>query len=277
MKNRILVIGSTGKTGRKVYETLKQKHFDVTPASRKTQQPFDWYDSKTWENALKGFDTVYITFQPDLSIPESVPIITAFVETARRMEIGKLVLLSGRGEPQAMACEDVIINSGLAYTILKCSFFMQNFNEGFWADGIISGEFVVPFVSAKEPFLDTDDISEVAVQALTTTAHDSKIYDLTGPELLSFKEAIDTIAIHSGKEIKLIEVSIDEYTAALRGQIPEEFIAMIEHLFVEVLDGRNESVTTDIASILGKPATPFTGFAAKASKSGAWVTNQLAV
>jgi uncharacterized protein YbjT (DUF2867 family) len=267
MNNKILVLGSTGKTGKRVYSKLLAKNADVTPASRTGKVQFDWYDSNTWNNALQGIDTVYITFQPDLAVPQSLAIITAFVTVAKQAGVSKLVLLSGRGEDEAIACEQVVINSGLCYTILRCSFFMQNFSEGIWAESIAAGELVLPIVKAKEPFLDADDVADVAVEARTNSQHDNRTYELTGPELLTFKDVVDKFASHSGKNITLMQVSIDEYVAFLReSHIPEDYIVLIRYLFTDVLDGRNESATTDIETALVRKASSFDEFVVNIGK-----------
>jgi uncharacterized protein YbjT (DUF2867 family) len=270
MDNKILVLGSTGKTGRRVYDMLLEQNFNAIPASRNSSTPFDWYNESTWSNVLKGIDTVYITFQPDLAVPQAVQIITAFTQAAKDAGVSKLVLLSGRGEPEAEACENVIINSGLRYTILRCSFFMQNFSEGFWRDGIVSGEFVIPIVTAREPFLDADDIAQVAVNALTDSKHDGKLYELTGSQLLLFKDTIEKIRTQSGQDIAFVEISLEDYTAALKGYLPDDYIGLIRYLFAEVLDGRNESITNDVEAVLGRKPTSFDKFVAKSLSTGVW-------
>ncbi len=271
MGNRILVIGSSGKTGKRVFSRLRQLNIDAVPASRSSAVPFDWYDQSTWEKALHNIDKAYITFQPDLAIPEALNIVTAFVKLAVKSGLKKLVLLSGRGEVEAQACENVIIASGLDYTILRCSFFMQNFSEGIWLDAITSGEFVIPGVTAKEPFVDVDDIAEVAVKSLLEDKHNGKVYELTGPELLSFGDAVSKISSGSGQEVKFAEVELSEYSAMLRSdQVPEEVISLISYLFSQVLDGRNESVQGAIPTVLGRPATSFQQYVAKTVSRGIW-------
>ncbi|WP_204353218.1 Rossmann-fold NAD(P)-binding domain-containing protein [Pedobacter yulinensis] len=273
MNNKILVLGSTGKTGSRVYNLLKAGGHTAVPASRNSDIPFDWYERSTWAASLEGIHSVYITFQPDLSIPQALPLVTDFVNEAKAAGVSKLVLLSGRGEPECVACENVIINSGLDYTMLRCSFFMQNFSEGFWAEGIAAGELVIPVVHAKEPFIDTDDIAAVAVAALTSESHNGKIYELTGPELLDFSQTVMKIAAGSGHRVSLQQVSMDSYVDALKNLIPDDYIALIRYLFEEVLDGRNESVTTDVERVLGRPATTFDAFVSKAARNKAWTSN----
>lgn len=271
MSNRILVIGSTGKTGSRIFSRLQTMGADVVPASRKSEKPFDWYQESTWTVALTGIDSVYVAFQPDLAVPNSLEIIARFVEIAKQAGVRKLVLLSGRGEQEAMACEDIILGSGLQCTILRASFFMQNFSEGFWVDGILSRDFVIPTITSKEPFLDIDDLADVAVQALTTNDHNRKIYELTGPDLLSFREIINRISAALGVEIKFSEIPLEQYTALLRSyQVPDDVVWLIDYLFREVLDGRNESVSKDIESVLQRPASSLDNYIQKTVAAGMW-------
>ena len=98
MTNTILVIGGTGKTGRKVVDRLQKRKEQVRIGSRSAEIPFDWEEPDTWAPALKGIDKVYITFQPDLAVPGALKAIEVLVKTARQAGVKKLVLLSGKGE-----------------------------------------------------------------------------------------------------------------------------------------------------------------------------------
>lgn len=269
MDNKILVLGNKGKTGSRIFQTLKAINANVRGGSRSTTPSFDWYDEGTWKDALQGVEKVYISFQPDLAVPGSLEIVTRFVSVAKNAQIKKLVLLSGRGEAQAVACEEVVKKSGLAWTILRASFFMQNFSEGFWADGIAGRQFVVPEVKAREPFVDVDDIADVAVECLLNDSHDGKVYELTGPELLSFKDTITKISDVIGSPIEFNEIPLSEYKKFLTGhQVPDDLIWLIDYLFTEVLDGRNESVRHDIQQILNRKARSFDEYAVKAEREG---------
>lgn len=274
MSNKILVIGSTGKTGSRIYDRLQKKGADVRPATRNTPIPFDWYNAATWPDVLEGVNSVYIAFQPDLAIPTSLQIITSFVHQAKQAGVRKLVLLSGRGEREAEACEKVIMTSGLEWTILRASFFMQNFCEGFWVGGILSSEFVIPVIKAKEPFVDADDIADIAVEALIKKSHQAKIYELTGPELLSFNDVVTKISGALGNHIQFTEIPITEYVKMLQAaHLPDDVIWLIQYLFTEVLDGRNESVKNDIETVMQRPPTSFDEYVQKTILAGKWSTH----
>jgi uncharacterized protein YbjT (DUF2867 family) len=276
MSNTILVLGGTGKTGRRIAERLSKMNIPVRIGSRNANLSFDWENENTWTAALTGIQKVYITFQPDLAVPGSVEKIESFATVARRAGVQKLVLLSGRGEREAELCENKVMESGLDWTIVRASWFMQNFSENFFLDSIHAGEVVLPKVDALEPFVDTDDIADVAVAALISDNHSKKIYELTGPELLSFETAVAEISESIQRPIAYREISMKEYVAMLREyQLPEDFIWLVQYLFTEVLDGRNESLTNDIEKVLGRKPTSFNEYIAKTNRTGVWSTHEL--
>ncbi len=269
-KNTILVIGSTGKTGSRVYQELKAMGWPVRSGSRAADPGFDWLNENTWEPALQGIHAVYITFQPDLALPGAVEIIQKFTETALNQGVRKLVLLSGRGEPEAQACEQIVINSGADWTILRASWFSQNFSENYLQEPIMAGYVVLPVAEVGEPFIDVNDIAEIAIAALTDDKHNGQLYELTGPRLLSFKQAVAEIAAIIGKPVRYERIPMEDYAGAIKGQIPDEYVNVITYLFTEVLDGRNERLTDGVQRALGRKPTDFADFVKKAAAAGAW-------
>jgi uncharacterized protein YbjT (DUF2867 family) len=273
---KTLVLGGTGKTGRRIVNLLFESGHPVRIGSRSAVIPFDWEDSSTWQGTLDGIDAVYISFQPDLAVPGAVETIRAFVDMAKKSEVNKLILLSGRGEPEAQQCEEIVMKSGVDWTIIRASWFFQNFSEGYLLDPIREGFVALPVGDVREPFVDVDDIAEIAVAALTKEGHAGKVYEVTGPRLLTFKACIEEIAKINGSPIQYQEVSIDEYTAMLREyDVPEEYISLVVYLFSEVLDGRNESLTNGIEVALGRKPTDFSEYVRKAAESGVWKVNEL--
>jgi uncharacterized protein YbjT (DUF2867 family) len=176
-----LVTGGTVKTGSRVAARLQQAGHPVRIGSRTADIPFDWEDRETWTPALTGVDAVYVAFQPDLAVPGAPETIRAFAAAAEATGVRKLVLLSGRGESEAEECEQIIQGSGLDWTIVRCSFFAQNFSEGAFIDYVLAGEVALPNGDVPEPFVHADDIADVAVVALTEDGHNGEVYELTGP------------------------------------------------------------------------------------------------
>jgi uncharacterized protein YbjT (DUF2867 family) len=267
----ILILGATGKTGRRVAERLHARGRPVRLGSREATPPFDWEDRSTWLPALRGTSAAYVSFYPDLAVPGAPEAIAAFTELALAQGTRRLVLLSGRGEPEAQRAERALQDSGAEWTIVRCSWFMQNFSESYLLDPIRAGDVVLPATDTAEPFVDADDIADVAVAALTEDGHAGKLYELTGPRLLSFDDAIGEIAQASGRPVSLRRVSLDDYTGHMRSEgVPAGAVALIGYLFEEVLDGRNAHVVDGVERALGRPPRDFAEFTRKVAASGAW-------
>ncbi|MBB4094053.1 NAD(P)H-binding protein [Ochrobactrum pecoris] len=269
--DRYLVIGATGKTGRRVAEKLLEKGLPVRAVSRSTEVPFDWNNQSTWAAALEGITGAYVTYQPDLALPGAVDVIRAFLSAAKKASVKHIVLLSGRGEEEAEAAEQVLQASGLDWTVLRASWFMQNFSENYMRDELLSGSLTLPVAGTKEPFIDADDIADVAVAALTEPGHRNRLYELTGPELFSFNEAVSQIAKATGRELSFHPVSFAEYEVVLREQaLPEDVITLLRYLFTELFDGRNANVAHGVEEALGRKPRRFADFARKAADEGIW-------
>ena len=266
-----LVLGGTGKTGRRIVEQLTARNVPVRVGSRSATPSFVWEDRSTWPAALAGVGAVYISYYPDLAAPGATDAIGAFTDLAVRSGARRLVLLSGRGEPEAQRCEEIVKASGAQWTVLRCSWFNQNFSENYLLEPILAGEVALPAPNVGEPFVDADDIADAAVAALTDDKHIGQLYELTGPRLLTFAQAIAEIAQASGREIRYVQVPMDDYVVALeQAQLPSDFVALIKYLFTEVLDGRNAYLTDGVQRALGRAARDFTDYARLATADGAW-------
>lgn len=272
MKKRILVIGGTGKTGRKVAERLTKLGQEVRIGSRSNTPSFDWQDSSTWENTLEGMDMVYITFQPDLAVPGALDAIEGLTKVAKQQNVKKVVILSGKGEREAELCEQVVINSGLDYTIVRASWFNQNFSESFFLDPILAGHVALPQAEAKVPYIDTDDIADVAVAAFMDQKHNGQIYELTGPRLLTFPEVIKEISLATGRDIAFTPITLTAYTKMLEEfDVPADYIWLINYLFTEVLGTPgNDVVTNDVEKVLNRKPKDFTEFVQETVGTSVW-------
>jgi uncharacterized protein YbjT (DUF2867 family) len=269
--NTILVIGSTGKTGKRVATRLTDLGIDVRHGSRSSATPFDWDQPSTWAPALHGVTAAYVTYSPDLAVPGSVDAITELVALARAAGVRRLVLLSGRGEEEAERAEDVVRDSGLEWSIVRATWFAQNFSEGNFADDVAAGTVALPVGDVLEPFVDADDIADVAVAALTDDRHVGQTYELTGPRLLTFADAVSEIATATGRELRFESVSMDDYAATLTGyQVPQDVISLLGYLFTTVLDGRNATLADGVLRALGHQPRDFADFARQAAATGMW-------
>ena len=269
--NQTLVLGATGKTGRRVLQRLTARGIPTRAGSRSGQPPFDWEDPSTWAAALDGVGSVYISYYPDIAAPGAVQVVGSFAELAVHSGARRLVLLAGRGEPESESAEQAVRDSGADLTILRSTWFSQNFSEDYLLEPVLAGEVALPAGDTPEPFIDADDIADVAVAALTEDGHVGRLYELTGPRLLTFAEAVHEIAEATGREIRYVPVSIDEYATAATGQgVPDEVIDILTYLFGEVLDGRNAHLADGVQRALGREPRDFADYARTAAATGVW-------
>lgn len=270
-KNKFLVLGGNGKTGSKVVSKLKQLGKDVRIGSRSETPSFDWNESSNWAEVLEGVHSVYITFQPDLAVPGAKEAIKKFTSEAITSGVKKLVLLSGKGEKEAEACERIVMSSGADWTIVRASWFNQNFSESFFLDPILAGHVALPKENALIPFIDTSDIADVVVEALLNEKHSGQIYELTGPRQLTFKDVVEEIAEATETDIQFQAISMDEYEKMLSdNNVPEDYIWLIKYLFTEVLVLDNSIVTNDVEKVLGRKPIDFSDYVKETVKTGVW-------
>jgi uncharacterized protein YbjT (DUF2867 family) len=266
-----LVLGGTGKTGRRVAARLASRGVPTRIASRSAGPSFDWNDRSTWAAALDGVTAAYITYAPDLAIPGATDAIRAFVEQAVEQGVRRLVLLSGRGEDEAQQCERIVQDSGLESTVVRASWFSQNFSEGEFLDMVLAGVITLPAGDIPEPFVDVDDIADVAVAALTEDGHAGQVYEVTGPRALTFAQAVQEIASASGRDIQYIQIPQEAFAAGIAGSgAPADIAWLLDYLFSTVLDGRNAHVCDGVQRALGREPTDFAEYARRIAASGVW-------
>lgn len=266
-----LILGGSGKTGRRVAARLSARGWPVRLGSRSGSPRFDWDDRATWAPILEGAGAVDITFFPDLAVPGAAEAVGAFAALAVDSGVRRLVLLSGRGEPEAQRAEEALKATGADWTILRASWFSQNFSESFLLGPVLEGEIALPADAVREPFVDADDIADVAAAVLTENGHVGQLYELTGPRALTFAEATAEIAAASGRSLRYRRLTQEEFGAALAGlDLPAEHIAFFTGLFTEVLDGRNSGLANGVRRALGRDPKDFTDYARAAAATGVW-------
>ena len=266
----ILVIGATGKTGRRVAAQLETLGHSVRRGSRNSATPFDWEAPETWAPALTGTKSAYVTYFPDLAFPGAVEKLESLVKTAKSSGVEKLVLLSGRGEHHARLGEQVVQNGGMTYTLVRAAWFAQNFSEGYLRDPVLAGVLPMPGGDIKEPIIDIRDIADVAVAALTEDGHENQLYEVTGPRLMSFSDMADELAYAIGRQVRHIPISFEDFHANV-GASGGNFVAdVFTAIARETLDGRNAHLTDGVERAIGRKPRDFSTFAKDAAQSGAW-------
>ena len=265
----VLIIGGAGKTGRRVAERLAARGVEHRFASRSSERPFDWERPETWVPALRGATSIYLAYYPDLASPGAAERIGALCQLASNQQPNPhLVLLGGRGEPEVWASERAVRASGCSFTLLRCAWFNQNFSEGHLFEPLQAGELAFPAAATLEPFVDCEDIADVAVAALTDPArHAGQIYDLTGPRLLGFAEAVAEIARVS-PALRYKPTSLEAYAELLAPHLPPEQARFFVELFGQLLDGHNALLGDGVQRALGRAPRDFSDYAQR--EAPAW-------
>lgn len=267
----ILVLGANGKTGGRVLDRLRAAGHAVRVGSRSAQPRFDWEDRTTWTAALDGVRAVYVAYQPDLCVPGAVETVTAFYDAAAEAGVERVVLLSGRGEPEAQDAEKALQATALDWTIVRASWFFQNFSENYFLDEIVAGAITLPEGLAPEPFIDADDIADIAAEALVDTRHSRKLYELTGSQAFTFSEAIAQISAATNRRIDCNIISMDDYAKLLsEAGLPPDLSWLVIYLFTTVLDGRNTPIAHGVEQALGRPPRTFADYVARTAPTGVW-------
>jgi uncharacterized protein YbjT (DUF2867 family) len=269
----VLVTGATGKTGRRIAERLQAAGIPVRAGSRGAHPPFDWQDRSTWDGALRGVGAAYLTYFPDLAVPGAAETVGEFAKRAVELGVRRLVLLSGRGEVAAQYAEQLVQASGADCTVIRSAWFMQNLSEGHLLEPVLSGVITLPAGDVAEPFVDVDDIADIAIAAFSDDRHIGEVYEVTGPRLLTFADAAAEIGAVIGRDVEYRDASGPEGRDQLiELGLPPEMADDLLALFAEILDGHNAYVTDGVRKALDREPRDFTDFVHAAAASGVWGT-----
>ncbi|MGP4101752.1 NAD(P)H-binding protein [Nonomuraea sp. KM90] len=274
----ILVTGATGKSGRRVVSRLRAMGLPVRAAARNGEHAFDWTDSGTWDAALEDVRSVYIV-QLD-----GTKLVRPFMERAVRHGVRRVVLASGRGidDPDyardsggilagIVDSEAAVRERGLEWTISRPGWFAQNFSEGFFADAVRAGELRLPAGDGAASFVDAEDIAAVVVAALTEDRHAGRIYELSGPRAVTLAEAVATISEVTGRDIRYVPLSVEDYVAELvRQGLPPADAAAFADVIEPLREGTDEYVSDGVQRALGRPPRTFAEFARSTAAAGGW-------
>ncbi|MGW0941264.1 NmrA family NAD(P)-binding protein [Streptomyces sp. NPDC002623] len=267
----VVVTGASGRTGGRVVRAAEAAGLTVRAASR--SQGFDWHDSSTWADVLRGADAAYLVYPTDVGAPDAADAVGRLAREAVALGVRRLVLLSSRGEERALPTEEALRASGADWTVVRASWFAQNFSEGPLVEGLRqSGELVFPGGEVREPFVDLRDVADVVVKTLTTgDQYVGKALEVSGPRLLTFREAVTELGQATGRALTYTPVSARQYGEQLAGfGVPPEEVAFLVELFDSLLDGRNAHLSEGVQEVLGREPRDFAEFARDAAGAGVW-------
>ncbi|MEM1001748.1 MAG: NmrA family NAD(P)-binding protein [Bacteroidota bacterium] len=271
-RENILIIGGTGKTGRRVAENLKQLGHNVRVVGRKTSPAFDWDQPETYEAALKDMDRAYVVYYPDLAVPGARDAISTLTEKALEAGLDKMVLLSGKGESEAEACEEIVANSGLNYTTVRASWFNQNFDEGAFKDYVVAGHLALPMPEARIPYTDAQDIADVVSKVLIDDSYNGEIINVTGSDKLTFEDLAQIMSDKLGRPIHYQPITMETFQKGLlEVGTPEPVVWLLSYLFTEVLGhSENQDISNDVERILGRQPITFEEYVENTAATGVW-------
>lgn len=252
----ILVIGASGKTGRRVLQSLVASGRATRAASRTSPTRFDWDEPRTWAPALAGAGAAYVV------APERPTDVDRFLAEASNAGLERLVLLSARhpeqgGDGVMPAIEAAVRSGPLPATVLQPSWFVQNFTEGMFVHEVADGVLSLPVGQGREPFIDTADIAAVAVAALTDGRHAGATYELSGPESMTFDDAVRRLGAASGRDLRFEPVEPGPWADAAAAFLPAPVVELLLNLFAAIRDGDNDHLSLGVEHALGRAPHSF--------------------
>lgn len=267
----VVVTGASGRTGSRVAQAAERAGLTVRAASR--ARGFDWHDRSTWADVLRGADAAYLVYPTDVGAPDAADAVGRLAREAVALGVRRLVLLSSRGEERALPTEEALRASGAGWTVVRAAWFAQNFSEGPLVEGLRqSGELVFPGGEVREPFVDLPDVADVVVKTLTEgDRYLGKVLDVSGPRLLTFREAVAEVGRAAGRELTYTPVPAREYGQQLAGfGVPPQEVAFLVELFETLLDGRNAHLSDGVREVLGREPRDFAEYARESAGAGVW-------
>jgi uncharacterized protein YbjT (DUF2867 family) len=273
----ILVLGATGKTGIRIDQRLRSAGHGVRSASRTSGDVrVDLGEPSTWQQALGGITAAYLLEPEPQATDEGQRRIPRFVDAAAAAGVQRLVLLSAPGvegnrtHPLWQA-EEAVKSSGVEWTIVRPTWFAQNFSEAFWLPGIRAGSLALPTGDGATAFIDAEDIADVAAAALTDDGHNGETYVLTGPRAISFGEAVDLIGEATGRTIRHVDVSPEEFTRAqIASGVPADSARHLTAVYISIRDGEAAALEDGVQRALGRQPRAFEDYVSAAAATGAW-------
>jgi uncharacterized protein YbjT (DUF2867 family) len=265
----VLVLGATGIVGSRVTRRLRERATPVRAASRAGPTRFDWGDPATWGPCLEGVQAAFVM------APDGVEVAPDFLQRASSAGVERVVLLSSKGievmgDKRLLAAEQAVRSTAAQWTIVRPDWFDQNFDEGVLRDAVLSGEIVLPVGATRQAFNDADDIAAVVSVALGEDGHDGRVYELSGPQALSFHDAAAAIARASGRPVRF-SGGADRYVEVMTGFGLDRRQVLAEVDAFEALAANGDAEVTDtVTRVTGRVPVSFGSYAERAAARRAW-------
>jgi len=268
----ILITGATGNIGREVLNNLLEKGHKVRATAINAEDArripesvqaviFDFSNPQTYSTALTGINKVFLMRPPHITDIEHT--LNPFVDVAKSRGVNQIVFLSLLGvedNPRVphYAVEQHILESGIPYTFLRPSFFMQDLNTTHRQEIAEDSEIFIPVGDAKTSFIDARDVGAIAAQTLTEQGHTNQAYDLTGPEALNYFQVAEIFTDVLGRDITFRAPSLPAFIwRTWRRGTPLSFALIMGMLYNATKKGLADVVTNQVEYILGRQPITF--------------------
>jgi len=272
----VLVTGATGNVGELVVGQLLARGESVRAAVRpgRSTRPsgpaqavgFDFEDPATFAPALEDVDRVFFMRPPQMSDAKAM---SPFIEAMCSAGIRHVVFLSVQGAGQNPfvphhGIETLLKKSGLNWTFLRPSFFMQNLATTHLADIRDRGEIFVPAGRGKTNFIDVADIADAAAICLTTPGHEGAAYELTGSEALTYEQVAAVLSEACDRPINYARPSAKQFKARMKAEgHPDEFVSVMGSIYAIAKLGMAAGTTDDFERLVGRAPVTFADWASR--------------
>ncbi len=268
MAGKVLVLGATGTVGENLVQELVRRGVPVRGATREPARHgseashleyvrLDLEDASTFKGALEGVERLFVMAPPGYAQADRLlaPFLDAALPRVRRVVTMSASGVEASDEIPLRRLEKTVERSGVSWTHVRPTWFMQNFHT-VWLPGIeATGKIMVPAAEAKTAFVDARDIAEVAATVLCgdSELHSRKAYTLTGPEALSYGQAAAVLTRETGRTVGYLPVDDESFRAGLlKAGLPQDYAAVMVGLFQRVRAGHAARRSPDVQSVTGK-------------------------
>jgi uncharacterized protein YbjT (DUF2867 family) len=260
MAGKILVLGATGNVGKHLVKALVAKGERVKAATRTGKSVagaegvvFDFANPATFASAFEGVDRAYVMLPAGhVTITELLlPVVQAAAERNVKVVFQSAIGVDADDSIPYRQVEIALQKSGTPYVILRPNWFADNFHT-YWKAGIDHGQIAVPAANGKSSFIDVRDIAASAAAALTTSKHDGKAFNLTGPAPLGYAEAAAILSRVTVKPVTYTAVDDSAFVGILTGAgVPNDYATFLAAIFHPVREGWTAAVTNDVETLTG--------------------------
>ena len=273
----ILVTGATGTIGSSTVKALKAKGARFKVAVRSPEKArdlgvetvaFDWDKPETFGPALQGVEKLFMLTPTTDKQDEHAKSLVDAAKKAGVKHIVKLSVIGADNEPGIMfgrahlAGEKAIKASGIAWTMLRPTFFSENFITFYGVDPKKDSTVYLPHGQGKTVWVDPRDVGEVAAAVLTTPGHEGKTYELTGPEALDNHQVLAIFSQALGHKYNYVDVP---EAAAIKGMtdmgMPKAMVDGMMELNNIIKQGWAAAPGNGVKEVLGRPARTVKDFA----------------